>query len=1045
LTDIIYPKDFKSLDVISLPSVFLLYGEPLSGKTTKLMNVMVQKHRVDPFSYIFVGPSGFYVREFADRFLQLVGSIVRKNFYAVDQFAVEIFKEFEPQMLHINEEFEKVLLSRILENMDLDRSIKRSPEFIDDLLEVIRDVKEKGEDYFTKFPDDDIYLTVSEAYLRLKDTMNEMKLFDSFDAYNYLSNVDISFGFKGKYLFMDGFYDFSPIMSKMLKNIFSTFEEIYITCTIDERKIFAQTSTILEFVDNLGSDFTVVKQKIERESSEISSVTAKKVKYFMKIFGDSTNKNNIEPDFVGLERYPNKHIEVENLCKKVKMMLTTHEYEPGDIAIVLNDLQGYKSLFTRKLENYGIPYRIEGDFRLSESFVVNLLLLPLEVVSKGYPPELIMSMVDFGYFSDIDPVEFESIFLKARVITLPRKRFRAKDRKEEILEKLSKYQQDIKRRLKSIKVDDDFTEDELEQLKDEYEKVTKVRKGVEKIFEGFLEPFGLKNMEIEKYKALFVKWVDELRLEDKLIEASQIDQLIALRNFLTALDELEVILKSIKKKKLSVHEYRKYLSVLISSITYKPSLDFDNRVEILSLEASRFKTKRLKIFVGFNDGIYPKIKNNLFYSGDNFSEILGTRYYNLKELQQKLDLFVSMTKTTEKILFTYPMATVEGEPLLPSPFYFDIFPQKNEKDENNSIQDFIGENAKIIEDPNSISELKTEYILSNYPDNRIEEIEKEIGLKTLIDDFDERLTKNIYEIKELSLLKELVGNKFSYSKISTFENCGRKFFYRYILKIPMRFEIRFEFTPFEKGIIYHSVLSKIFRELAKKNEDLVSVYKESEFRERLFEILNEEIDAHIYYNAEIVKKIEFERFKTNIEDILERLVEENIYAISKNEVDEVHDFTPKYFETSFGYSEGDKVILEDEDQKIELVGRIDRIDVSSDNKLFLIDYKTKKKDAKNQLTFYTLSLRKLNKFKKFNIYGGCVVAIEDKCISSKFKFDEYGYLHFHKSKSVDLQAFERELLEKVCQIHSGYFNKNSKTSCYNCYFKDLCIFLEVSR
>ena len=139
------------------------------------------------------------------------------------------------------------------------------------------------------------------------------------------------------------------------------------------------------------------------------------------------------------------------------------------------------------------------------------------------------------------------------------------------------------------------------------------------------------------------------------------------------------------------------------------------------------------------------------------------------------------------------------------------------------------------------------------------------------------------------------------------------------------------------------------------------------------------------------------------------------------------------------------MILEDEDQKIELVGRIDRIDVSSDNKLFLIDYKTKKKDAKNQLTFYTLSLRKLNKFKKFNIYGGCVVAIEDKCISSKFKFDEYGYLHFHKSKSVDLQAFERELLEKVCQIHSGYFNKNSKTSCYNCYFKDLCIFLEVSR
>ncbi|MDN5338608.1 MAG: hypothetical protein PWQ20_1678, partial [Thermotogaceae bacterium] len=263
--------------------VFFLQGPPLSGKTTEIMKIMAEKHKIDPFSYTFIGPSGYYVREFADRFVKLAGSIVRKNFYAVDQFAVEIYRDYEPQMLHINEDFEKVLLSsRVLDNMEgLDSSIKRSPNFVNDLLEVIRDIKEKGEDYLERLPDEDIYITVVEAYKRLKDQMAEMKLFDSFDAYDFVSKIELPHGFKGKYLFIDGFYDFTPIMSRMFKNIFYTFDEIYITCTVDDRRIFNQASTIVEFINNLGDAFTVVKQRIDRKEKD------EKFEYLMSIFGGS--------------------------------------------------------------------------------------------------------------------------------------------------------------------------------------------------------------------------------------------------------------------------------------------------------------------------------------------------------------------------------------------------------------------------------------------------------------------------------------------------------------------------------------------------------------------------------------------------------------------------------------------------------------------------------------------------------------------------------------------------------------------------------------
>lgn len=1008
-----------------MPSIYFIYGSPLSGKTKKIMEIMKQKHEIDPLSYTFIGPSGYYVREFADKFIEHVGSIVRGNFYVIDQFAVEIFREFEPQMLHISEEFEKVILSKIIENMNLDNSVKKSTNFVDDLLEVIRDIKEKGEDYLEKLPEADIYSIVIEAYIRLKDEMLKMKLFDSFDAYSYLSKLDLPNGFKGRYLFMDGFYDFTPIMKRMLKKIFRSYDEIYLTCTIDNRKIFSRTRTIVDFLEELGEDFTIIKQRLQ--PGNLEKIPEERKSFLMNVFSDSAN--NIKTKFAEVEKYPNRHFEVENLCKIVKRLISNGKYEPGDIAIVLNDFQGYKTLFTRKMENYGIPYRLEGDLKLSESFVVNLLLLPLDTIVKGYPPEMIMSMVDFGYFNGIDPVEFESIFLRSRVIALPRKRFRAKDRKEEILEKLNRYQEKIRNELEHGKLEEEFSESVIEELEDEYLRVNKVKEGIKKIFEDFLEPLSSKSIKIEKYKVLFSEWVKKLDLEEKLRASFQIDQLIALKNFFLTLDELEIILKSINKKRLSVYDYRKYLSIITSSVTYKPSLDFDNRVEFLSLEASRFKTKRLKIYTGFNDGIYPRVYSNLFYSGNSFSEILGTRYYDLKEQQQKLDLFISMSKTTDKVLFTYPTATIEGEPLLPSPFYFDMFPV-----------DYEAKEAVIINEPSSVSELKTQYVLSNYPENRFINIEEKIGLKAIIDDFSERISEDVHQIKDRDLMRSLVGNRLSYSKLSTFNRCGIKFYFKYVLGISEKFEKRFGFTPLEKGLIYHSTLTKLFKYLKKTGQKLYLAYKNIEFKEKLYAILKEEIEKYIYYDSEIIKKIEFEYFKDYLEKLIEKMVKTDIYHLKDGEY---YDFVPEHFEISFGISEDYKVVIRNRDLNIELVGRIDRLDVFEREKLlFIIDYKTKDTNARDQLIFYTFALQKLKKFMKYKIFGGCVIVIEDPKISSRFSLDEFGTIKFERGrvKNIGLQQFEKELLQTAEKIYEGNFN-NEKTNCYGCYFKDLCIFL----
>lgn len=197
-----------------------------------------------------------------------------------------------------------------------------------------------------------------------------------------------------------------------------------------------------------------------------------------------------------------------------------------------------------------------------------------------------------------------------------------------------------------------------------------------------------------------------------------------------------------------------------------------------------------------------------------------------------------------------------------------------------------------------------------------------------------------------SMIQEFLPYKFSFTQIKDFQNCPRLYYFRYILKVPMRGNHYFSF-----GSTMHLTLQKYFEEVKKRRQaqqgSLFGVQakkaptgiKEAMSLQELLKIY-EAVWIDDWYQNSAQKQKYFEQGKKLIKDFLAS--------------DYLSEAKPLYLEKMFsvkinGYN---------------LTGKIDRVD-QFENGLKIIDYKTgspKEKleaEDKEQLLIYQMAARAL--------------------------------------------------------------------------------------
>ena len=282
--------------------------------------------------------------------------------------------------------------------------------------------------------------------------------------------------------------------------------------------------------------------------------------------------------------------------------------------------------------------------------------------------------------------------------------------------------------------------------------------------------------------------------------------------------------------------------------------------------------------------------------------------------------------------------------------------------------------------------------------------ENYIEAHNTIDEIDKisKIEKGLIKIENNNNLKDIVPGVFkkpnlSSSSIETYNNCPLKFKYKYIDKIEEKDRKPF----FSLGNTLHKVLELYH---SGKNKSI----------DKLFELLKLNWDSYGY---------EFE-------------MEEQQYLEDANEM------LNKYF--NYMKDKKDFVFSTEENFTFELSncnikGRCDRIDVTNDNKIKIIDYKTSKKKISTkealssiQLGIYAMYVKKTDLKNKD---GRKLGNLPDELIYLFLRFDDPEVsIHFTNEQILE---FEYKIESIATKILSKQFDPIKGYHCNFCDYKDL--------
>ncbi len=308
-------------------------------------------------------------------------------------------------------------------------------------------------------------------------------------------------------------------------------------------------------------------------------------------------------------------------------------------------------------------------------------------------------------------------------------------------------------------------------------------------------------------------------------------------------------------------------------------------------------------------------------------------------------------------------------------------------------------------------------------DKKISRFLDELGYKG--DKFIKKEKKSALPKKEKKIEEEKgefiyeLPKAFSFSQISSYNNCPYQYKLRSILKLQTKGGPQLSF-----GQTMHSVLQKFYIQIKElnsaKQENLFSVPQKSSVSkgelkvpalEELIQIYEESFIDDWYKSAK-----QREDYYLRGKEILRDYYKHN----------EGKWQIPIALEQGFKYKVGPYL----------LSGKIDRIDQKADGTLQIIDYKTGNPktelatEDKDQLLIYQLVVNDLPEFKNI----GQVNALSYLYLSDQSELTFIG-------KEKDLEKIKNKVIETIEQINARNFVATpEKFACTNCDFKDICEF-----
>ena len=510
-----------------------------------------------------------------------------------------------------------------------------------------------------------------------------------------------------------------------------------------------------------------------------------------------------------------------------------------------------------------------------------------------------------------------------------------------------------------IRKQKDMPEDELEEL-------NALRMKVVENLELFLEEVSIKDsggsihIDIRVISAALYRYMERACLQSKMENLSRIfeEQGDAVRAkeygkiYEEVCDLLDKMVRFLPGETLTLGEYAVLLDAGFAEIRTGVLPKSDDYVQVGDITRTRMHDIKALFFMGVNDGIIPMNSDgggiisdmDREFLTDNDSGIEMAPTARMKAYTQRLYLYMLVTKPSKYLFVSYSKLDEDGGTLVPSYFVKAIkimFPEIVTEYPDNSIASKVYNKktgyellASSIQDVIKAGEIGDSYrsLFSLYIDD--EEYRKKISFM-LRGAFSEGVFARKDEISK-AVADILYGKELtcSITRLETYARCAYSHFLKYGLNLKER-EL-FSFEAKDMGSILHDALQSYARIL--KEKELSWIGLEIEERDA---IIAEAVQRCIGEND---YEALYGSFRTKyMINRVKRIIRRTVGVLTSQL--EMGSFVPHDFEFAFSAANDYKslsICLSDE-KKLNLIGRVDRVDICEDNNrvyIKVIDYKS---------------------------------------------------------------------------------------------------------
>lgn len=801
-------------------------------------------------------------------------------------------------------------------------------------VENLQNLKEQITDKYLENKLNDIYTVYSK--FQEKITNNYI---DENDSLTILTNqLDLTDIFNNTEIYIDEFVGFTKQEYLIITKLLNKANKVTITVNADELNSKKEASTDI-FYSNKETAEKLLKIAKEEKILVEQPVGFKVIQRFKNeelkhlennLYSYPYTKYNQDLENIQLFLANNPYSEIEEIAKKIVKLVKNENYRYRDITVITKNIDTYSNLCKAIFNKYNIPVYIDEKRDLSQNILVKYLISILDIFARNWSYDSVFNYIKSG-FIDISLEDICMLENYAMKWEIKGSRWYKEDwnfHDEDTIGKDKINYINLLRRQIVMP---------LIKLKNNLSGNKTAKQISENLYNFFIEN-NIDKMLEEKIKILNEK--------QKVNTAAEYET--SWKVVMQVLDEIVLVFGN---ENITFENYMQILKTGLGESKLGTIPMAHDEVTVGDVDRSRSHKIRAIFIIGLNDGMFPSVnKAEGFLNDDDRAKIKDNGVELAKGTIERIyednfNIYKAFTTAEEKMYLSYSSSDMEGKSLRPSTLVSrikKIFPNLQEE------SDIINRKSEISTEENTFEELlinlrefrdgnKIQPIWFNvynvYNENPQWKNKLEMAIKALnYDNTPEKITKeNIQKMYGDTL-------KTSVSKLEKYSSCPFSYYLKYGLKLNDKETFKVEAV--DTGSFMHDVIDSFFKEIEEREINIKELTDE-ELEKIIYEIISDKLklNKNYIFTSTAKYKILSQRLKRIVTIAMKYIVQ----SLRQSE------FEAFGHEVEFGEKGQYKpiTVTTKEGKKVEIIGKIDRIDILKNpdgTYVRIIDYKSSIKD-----------------------------------------------------------------------------------------------------